>query len=52
MHGTTARLKRSNKSWVVNLIPRGRTLVFSAGWPKFVVENVLKEGDLCRFKLI
>ncbi|KAM7520536.1 hypothetical protein LguiB_019498 [Lonicera macranthoides] len=51
-HGTTARLKRSNKSWVVNLIPRGRTLVFSAGWPKFVVDNVLKEGDLCRFELI
>ncbi|KAM7523660.1 hypothetical protein LguiA_013562 [Lonicera macranthoides] len=48
----TARLKHSNKSWTVKLIHYRERLVFSAGWCKFVADNTLKEGDVCRFELI
>ncbi|KAM7523659.1 hypothetical protein LguiA_013561 [Lonicera macranthoides] len=51
-HRQTARLKHSNKSWLVKLISYGERLVFSAGWRKFVADNTLKRGDVCRFKLI
>ncbi|KAM7529088.1 hypothetical protein LguiB_032498 [Lonicera macranthoides] len=51
-HRQTARLKHSNKSWVVTLIRRGKRLVFSRGWFQFVADNTLKEDDVCRFELI
>uniref|UniRef100_A0A7N0TQ52 TF-B3 domain-containing protein n=1 Tax=Kalanchoe fedtschenkoi TaxID=63787 RepID=A0A7N0TQ52_KALFE len=40
-----------NKRWSVKVVKHGCTYVFTAGWPQFVRDNELKEGDICIFEL-
>ncbi|KAM7529084.1 hypothetical protein LguiB_032494 [Lonicera macranthoides] len=48
----TATLMHLKKSWLVKLLRCRNTLLFSCGWRKFVVDNTLREGDVCSFELI
>ncbi|KAJ4827434.1 hypothetical protein Tsubulata_011087 [Turnera subulata] len=42
----------SGKQWQVRCVYKHRQSSFSQGWPEFVWENKLEEGDVCVFELI
>ncbi|PIN09835.1 hypothetical protein CDL12_17589 [Handroanthus impetiginosus] len=48
----TVTLWIKNNSWAVSLIIIVDRLHFRRGWPKFVKDNSLQNGNLCIFKLI
>ncbi|KAI3445199.1 hypothetical protein Pfo_001864 [Paulownia fortunei] len=45
-------LRIRNNSWLVRLVSLGVRVQFSKGWPKFVKDNSLQNGNLCTFQLI
>ncbi|KAL7254483.1 hypothetical protein ACSBR1_008795 [Camellia fascicularis] len=43
---------QEGNQWIVKLIRRASCGSFCAGWPAFVRDNRVKEGDTCRFELV
>ncbi|CAL5368887.1 unnamed protein product [Camellia sinensis] len=43
---------QEGNQWIVKLIHRATYGSFCAGWPAFVRDNRVKEGDMCRFELV
>ena len=49
---TTANEDHGLRSWQVRFLVSGNRGMLTRGWRTFLVDNRIKEGDICTFKII